>query len=237
MVKCQICQDLGLIETEKGLYVQCSCVSKNNRDFKQAESQIPPLYRGKTFADFKINYYSKFHFDRERNISYFESAQRALNASRNFVEKLLKGEPTKGLYLSGPIGSGKTLLAAIIANEAIKAGKDVLFVVVPEFLEKVKQSFGEESDGYLMDKALKAELLILDDLGAHNYTEWTINTLYLIINHRLNYERPVIITTNIGLEDLESYLGERTTSRIFELCHHYWLPVDLDIRLKITRGM
>ncbi|GAV22497.1 ATP-binding protein [Carboxydothermus pertinax] len=237
MANCPDCQDRGLIKNEKGEYIQCHCVTKKSHDLKQVQSLIPPLYRNKSFSDFNLSYYSKFHFDRERNISYYESAQRALKAAVNFVKLLSLNKPTKGLYFSGPVGSGKTLLAAIIANEAIKAGKEVLFVVVPEFLEKVKQSFGEEDDGFLMKKALSSELLILDDLGAHNYTEWTRNTLYLIINHRLNYQLPVIITTNIGLEDLESYLGERTTSRIFQLCHHYWLPVDLDIRLKKVRGM
>ncbi|GAV24709.1 primosomal protein DnaI [Carboxydothermus islandicus] len=237
MPKCLICQDRGLILNEKGEYEKCQCLGQKDLSLKQEKSFIPPLYRNMTFADFDLSYYSKYHIDRERNISYYESAQRALKAAINFVKLLTTNQPVKGLYFSGPVGSGKTLLAAIIANEALKAGKDVLFVVVPEYLEKIKQSFGDENDGYLIEKALSTELLILDDLGAHNYTDWTKNTLYLIINHRLYYQLPVVITTNISLEDLENYLGERTTSRIFELCHHYWLPVDLDIRLKKTRGM
>ncbi|MDD2443679.1 MAG: hypothetical protein PHS52_04170, partial [Desulfotomaculaceae bacterium] len=69
------------------------------------------------------------------------------------------------------------------------------------------------------------------DLGAHNYTEWTRNRIYSIINYRLNHRLPVIVTTNIVLEDLEEYLGERTTSRLLEMCRPYRLLVDLDIRV------
>jgi len=77
-------------------------------------------------------------------------------------------------------------------------------------------------------------LLILDDLGAHNYTDWTRNKLFSIINYRLNYMLPTIITTNINLEDLEHFLGERTTSRIIHMCHPYRLLVEVDIRVQLV---
>jgi DNA replication protein DnaC len=81
-----------------------------------------------------------------------------------------------------------------------------------------------------VERARQAPLLVLDDLGAHNYTDWTRNKIYSIINYRLNHRLPVVATTNISPENLEGYLGERTTSRLLEMCRPYRLLVDLDIR-------
>jgi len=82
----------------------------------------------------------------------------------------------------------------------------------------------------LMESARQTPLLILDDLGVNNYTEWSKNKIYSIVNYRLNHQLPVIVTTNITPEDLEEYLGERTTSRLLEMCKPYRLLVDMDIR-------
>ncbi|MFA4886478.1 MAG: AAA family ATPase, partial [Desulfotomaculaceae bacterium] len=60
--------------------------------------------------------------------------------------------------------------------------------------------------------------------------EWTRNKIYSIINYRLNHHLPVIVTTNIKLDDIKEYLGERTTSRLLEMCSPYRLMVDIDIR-------
>jgi len=82
-----------------------------------------------------------------------------------------------------------------------------------------------------MDSARRVHVLILDDLGAHNYTEWTRNKLYSIINYRLNNNLPTVITTNLDLAELEEYLGERTTSRIIQMCRIFRLMVETDIRI------
>jgi len=71
---------------------------------------------------------------------------------------------------------------------------------------------------------------VLDDLGAHLYTDWARNEVCSIIHYRLKHRWPVLATTNISPENLEGYLGERTTSRLLEMCRPYRLLVDLDIR-------
>jgi DNA replication protein DnaC len=140
------------------------------------------------------------------------------------------------------VGSGKTFLACCIANALLEKGCSVLFLVVPDLLDYLRSTYdsnrgpGEVTEQEILDTACKVPLLILDDLGAHNYTEWVRNKLYSILNFRLNHFLPVVITTNINLEDLEEYLGERTTSRIYQMCRPYRLLVDIDIRVLQRQG-
>jgi DNA replication protein DnaC len=82
-----------------------------------------------------------------------------------------------------------------------------------------------------MDTARKAEVLVLDDLGAHNFTEWTQNKIFSLINYRMNHGLPCVITTNLSLEEMNQVVGLRTVSRIIEMCKIYRLYVDEDIRV------
>ena len=138
------------------------------------------------------------------------------------------------------MGSGKTFLACCIANSLLARNKALLFAVVPDLLDQIKATYDTNksksvTESQLLDTAREVPLLILDDLGAHNYTDWTRNKIFSIINYRLNYLLPTVITSNINLEDLEEHLGERTTSRILQMCRPYRLLVDVDIRMQKAR--
>ena len=109
--------------------------------------------------------------------------------------------------------------------------------MVPDFLDDLRTALlhntgdsHEPDDVALLRSVRQVAVLILDDLGAHNYTEWTCNKLYSLLNYRLNYHLPVIITTNLKMPDLDECLGERTTSRIVQMCGIRRLTVDRDIR-------
>jgi len=113
----------------------------------------------------------------------------------------------------------------------LERGHQALFLVVPDFLDEIRYSFdGKNSESELIDTARSARVLILDDLGAHNYTAWTQNKLYTLLNYRLYNQLPTVINTNLELEELETFLGERTLSRIYQLCRIYRLVVAKDIR-------
>ena len=75
-------------------------------------------------------------------------------------------------------------------------------------------------------------MLILDDLGAHQYTEWARGKLFTILNYRINHNLPTVITTNLSVEDVGEAIGDRAASRIIELCQPYMLEADVDIRLQ-----
>ncbi|OPX88739.1 MAG: DNA replication protein DnaC [Pelotomaculum sp. PtaB.Bin104] len=232
---CKLCGDRGIILTGE-VAVPCVCVRQKavTRLFKA--SRLPKKLLNCTLANFNFKYYARDCLDVEKGVSYYGIAKLAYQAAGNFVAKFMQDPNTDGLLFSGQVGSGKTFLACSIANALLKKGKVVLFVVVPDLLDQIRSTYnsvhynGEYTEYDLVDTARQVPLLILDDLGAHNYTEWSRNKIYSIINYRLNHRLPIIVTTNITPEDLDEYLGERTTSRLLEMCRPYRLLVDMDIR-------
>ncbi len=124
--------------------------------------------------------------------------------------------PDGWLVLLGSYGTGKTHLAAAIANYNLTLGRPAMFVVVPDLLDHLRAAYGPSSESGL-DERLEAirstPLLILDDLGAHNSTPWAQEKLFQILNHRYNGRLPTVITTNQRLEELDP----RIASRLAEL--------------------
>lgn len=240
MKPCPKCLDRGVIIRENLAY-PCTCNKQRALANRFRDAGLPEGLRYCTFDQFNFKYYSRVKVDPEHKITYYESARRTYRAAREFVQKFKEDGQTDGLLITGPIGSGKTFLAACMANALLQEGAILLFVVVPDLLDRLRATYdqvrtgGEYTERDLMDAAREVPLLFLDDLGAHNYTEWAKNKIYSILNYRVNYRLPVIITTNLSLEDLSEHLGERTTSRICQICRPYRLPVEMDIRIIMRR--
>jgi DNA replication protein DnaC len=224
-VACRICGDTGIVCSGDVAWI-CDCQHHNGK--QRLQDGIAPELRGHTFEDFRVDYYDGQH--RERALA-------ALKAAREFTRDCIRGSPCQGIMFTGDVGAGKTFLAAAVTNELLNRGIQAQFLVVPDFLDDLRTALlhntgdsREPDDVALLRSVRRGAVLILDDLGAHNYTEWTCNKLYTLLNYRLNYQLPVIITTNLKMSELDEHLGERTTSRIVQMCRIYRLTVDKDIR-------
>ncbi|MDO4581057.1 MAG: ATP-binding protein [Bacillota bacterium] len=232
---CLICHDSGWVIGADGAR-PCGCRSAKLRRERRTAAGLTPALSGKSFADFSLAYYSDTTHP-QLEVSYRRLAQVALTAAQDFAAAQIAGRTTRGLLLEGGVGSGKTLLAAAIANQLLDNGVDALFLVVPQFLDQLRYSYRAENDGEdeatIIKRAYNAPVLILDDLGAHNFSPWVQNKLFAIVDHRLNYRLPCVITTNLDLNELNDTVGERVVSRFMEMCNICKLDVDEDIRRRL----
>lgn len=234
---CPECNGKGIIVVNNNTAKICKCQDKIKQHSLIRHSHMTNYLRKKNFQNFALDYYSRTKTDQLIGKTHYEVAVKSLESCKSFTHDYLKGKNPQGLYICGQVGSGKTHLACSIANELIKNSVEVLFVVVPDYLEEIKFSW-ENSKGFhekeILDYARETTVLIMDDLGAHSYSDWTKSKIYSILNHRINNNLPTIITSNLEFHEIEKYLDPRISSRITELCRPVILLIDKneDIRLK-----
>ncbi len=143
-----------------------------------------------------------------------DDKRRSLRSAYDFARQFADA-PIGWLVLQGGCGTGKTHLAAAIANVRLARGESVMFVVAPDLLDYLRAAFTPQSDTTFdqrFEQVRSTPLLILDDLGAHSTTPWAQEKLYQIVNYRYNAHLPTVITTNFRLEDLD----ERVRSRLVD---------------------
>ena len=131
----------------------------------------------------------------------------------------------------GATGTGKTLLAAIVAQEKMKRGLSVVFVSVPDLLMDIRDSFGTSRTAEILRTVQRTPCLVLDDLGAERMSEWVGEQVFAILNYRSSHELQTIITSNYGLTALAKRMttatkgtgddvqSQRILSRICGMCH------------------
>jgi DNA replication protein DnaC len=135
----------------------------------------------------------------------------SLRGAKDICERFA-ANPEGWLLLQGGYGSGKSHLAAAIANTCVDAGIATLFMTTPDLLDHFRSTFGPSSEipyDELYERVSNIPLLVLDDLGAESPTPWSMEKLYQIINYRYNYRLPTVITTNAKLENIEPRIRSR----------------------------
>ncbi len=139
------------------------------------------------------------------------SLEKAVKAATTFAAK-----PRGWLVLTGPYGSGKTHLAAAIANSLANGGTPPLFIMIPDLLDHLRATFSPNSTvsyDHRFDEIRTAPVLILDDLGAQSTSPWAREKLHQLFNYRYSAELPTVIT--VAVDMLES-IDERLRVRLLD---------------------
>jgi len=184
-------------------------------DTSHPELSSLDLMAGKTFGTLADR------ADEGLNNDELKTMQKALKAAHTFAEK-----PKGWLVLMGGYGSGKTHLAAAIANFRAELGDPPLFVMVPDLLDHLRATFNPTSNVTFdrrFDEIRTAPLLLLDDLGTQSMTPWVREKLYQLFNYRYNAELPTVITTADSMDEMDA----RIRSRLLDsrLCTIYAITV------------
>ena len=125
-----------------------------------------------------------------------------------------------GLLLWGGTGTGKTFFAGCVANALIDTGVPVLMTNFARILNSLTNMFSEDRNGFI-DSLNKYELLIIDDLGMERQSEFALEQVYNVIDSRYRSKRPLIVTTNLTLDELKNPADisrKRIYDRVLERC-------------------
>lgn len=136
-----------------------------------------------------------------------------------------------GLMIAGTYGTGKTHLAAAIANELIGQKIPVICMTMIDLLDRIRETYsatsGEADEATILKKYQDVPLLIIDDIGSEQPTEWGVAKIFAIINARYEAYMPTIITTNYSGQELERRMtpeggddknAKKTLDRLKETC-------------------
>lgn len=152
-----------------------------------------------------------------------------LNHTRAFTENIDHHlDAGHGLWFMGPVGTGKTTVAMLVSEAALRAGRSVAIYSLPRLLDEIRDAYtAGRSHVELLDRLTAVDLLHVDDVGAQRTTDWVLEELYSIVNARYEDQRSMVITTNIEDPDaLCEQITARTVSRLTEMCDQLRLDGD-----------
>ncbi len=207
---CEKCKDTGYVGGK-----MCECMKRALIMAGYESSGIAKLMQKQTFESFSLDYYGK------AGSKNHEQMKLVFNTMKSFAEGF-QDEKMENLVLFGGTGLGKTHLSTAVAKNVIDRGFDVLYVSSVGLIQSFERArFGGRDDSYsqIEDYSIvryyESDLLIIDDLGTEIINQFTISTIYNLLNTRLNKQKSTIISTNQTPAELREKYCDRIASRIF----------------------
>lgn len=208
--ECPKCFGTGMeIVGGKGARI-CSCRKLQHENVQRERVRLPKRYDSCHFGNFKAN-----------SPRLSEALMEAMKFAKSYPNV------DRGLLFMGTVGVGKTHLAVSILKGLTERGYSCLFYEFGSLLKEIQDSYNPQtftSELSVLAPVLKADVLVLDELGASKPTDWVRDTMAHVINTRYNDKKLTIFTTNYlderrreGEEILEDRIGTRLRSRLYEM--------------------
>ena len=213
--ECAHCRDGMFVLRKTGELVPCPLCWPTETDeqrvhrLRRGSGLDRPAFRARSFANYRTPKKPVPKYPRE----VIDSMVEALRAAHRFAS-----QPEGYLVLLGDNGCGKTHLAVAAGNHRLENGHPVMFVVVPDLLDDLRAGYGEEGGGSFdarFERIRSAPFLVLDDFGAFRATEWALEKLFQLIDHRATERLPTIVTSDMSEAMLMS-LYRRIAVRILD---------------------
>ncbi|MBQ2634033.1 MAG: ATP-binding protein [Oscillospiraceae bacterium] len=184
-------------------------------------------FQTRTFARWEMTEQNRRAYDTcKRYADRFDMMQPKTDAYDRIIPPK---KERNGLILIGGYGTGKTHLAAAIANQLLQSGTAVICVTMIDLLGRIRETYSRDdaTEGQVMRLYADIPLLIIDDLGSEQPTEWGSTMIFSIINARYESYMPTIVTTNCGVDELVQRMtprdatdrnAQKTVDRLREMC-------------------
>lgn len=218
---CPICEGREwILKIKDGveIAVPCKCREKAVMSRRLRFADIPETFRGMDLRSFRMDVYRK-----QESKKMVSDACKIIKTYLDDFES--QKERGMGLYIwSRTKGSGKTRIAAGIANELMK-NYAVKFAVSLTILQEIKNTWQRDtkySENQLLDALYTTDILVIDDFGVERPADWINDKMYQIINERYINQKVTIFTSNDPLDKL-SY-DDRITNRIKERTYQIAFP-------------
>lgn len=215
---CELCDGTGWkVEERDGVRVCHPCTCQRERRARQGllAAAIPERFRHCSLENFQL----------------WNPHDPSLGQAKRRTSEFVEAWPlvSKGLLYIGPCGTGKTHLAVAALSALIREkGVSGYYVNFTDLVVQLQMSFDGSgpSRAEILEPVLKAELLVLDELGAARPTPWVMDLLYYVLNSRYMAKQITLCTTNYGdtatpsrgEETLTDRLSSPVRSRLLEMC-------------------
>lgn len=226
---CDHCGGLGYVGSN-----MCECLRELCRQEQRKELTL--LSGGKeSFSQFRLDYYPDYVADPKIGITPRMLMEKNLNICRNYANQF--SENSGNLLFTGNTGLGKTFLSACIARAVADRGYSVIYETASHMFTKMERAKfgGDEEARKETEKYTKCDLLIIDDLGTEMPGQFTNAALYSIINDRLLARMPMLISTNLNIDELPRRYTPQIASRLKGHFNHRNFLGE-DIRVLKNRG-
>jgi len=217
--ECEECNDTGYTEGK-----MCRCMRTALVLAGYESSGIANLLREQSFESFSLDYY-------KNNKNTYENMSRVLSETKAFATKF-KGKNSGNLAFFGGTGLGKTHLSSAVARTLIDNGYDVMYTTAIGMMSDFEyQRFGTTAapETSPVSRYFDCDLLIIDDLGTEISNQFSITTIYNVIDTRLKTGKSILISTNLTPDEMRKRYWDRITSRIFGEFHAL-LFTGIDVR-------
>ena len=210
---CRLCQDSGWLRDGS----PCRCLmSYSTREQNQRLSRLLDL-GGQSFESFSFDWYDSEVWT-EFGASPLGNMELIYDICRDFARQF--GQQTQSLLFTGPPGLGKTFLSACVAREVSEQGFSVVYDTAAHIFQQFESGkFGrenpyEEAPEEDIDRCLRCDLLIMDDLGTEMVSPFVRSAFYRIVIERLMGRKKTVLSTNLTVPELGRQYGPAVQSRL-----------------------
>ncbi len=204
---CTVCGGSGYVGSN-----MCECLRELCR--QEQKKELTFLSAGKDrFEQFSLDYYPD-RLDPVMKVNVRALMERNLQMCRRYAATFSEKSPN--LLFSGDTGLGKTFLSACIARVVADRGYSVVYESASHLFGKLERAkfYNDEQARKDSQRYTDCDLLIVDDLGTEMPSQFTTSALYTLINDRILYGRPMILSTNLNTEDFSRRYSSQVASRL-----------------------